>query len=241
MNKLYIAFAFILVCISIYYYTRRNIYEHFTDIGEYIDIVYYINLDHRIDRNENILNELSSIDFPKNKIKRISAVYNKDHGGIGCSHSHIKILKEFINSNYKNCLILEDDFEFTVDKTTVNDLFSQLQSNGILYDVLLVSSNTHKSAYTNYDFLHRLYNASTTSGYIVTKEYAPILLQNFIEGVELFETSIKNKENKYHLYALDRYWNRLQEKDHWYVFNPKLGNQMESYSDIEKTVVNYKV
>ena len=35
-------------------------------------------------------------------------------------------------------------------------------------------------------------------------------------------------------------WKVLQ-KDKWFTTNPIIGNQMKSYSDIEKRVVNYKV
>ena len=49
---------------------------------------------------------LDKVNFPKDKIIRIPAVYNK-HGDVGCSYSHVKALETFLNSNYNNCLILE--------------------------------------------------------------------------------------------------------------------------------------
>lgn len=43
-----------------------------------------------------------------------------------------------------------------------------------------------------------------------------------------------------HELHIDIYWKKLQN-DKWYVTNPVLGYQRESYSDIEKRITNYGV
>ena len=37
------------------------------------------------------------------------------------------------------------------------------------------------------------------------------------------------------------YWKKLQPHSNWFICNPKIGYQMEDYSDIENTVVSYNV
>ena len=41
------------------------------------------------------------------------------------------------------------------------------------------------------------------------------------------------------LYAIDKYWFRLQEIDKWYLIIPLTVTQREDYSDIEKRPTNY--
>ena len=41
------------------------------------------------------------------------------------------------------------------------------------------------------------------------------------------------------MYAIDRYWFLLQEKDLWFLLTPLTVIQREDYSDIEKKRTNY--
>ena len=79
----------------------------------HIDAIFYINLDHRSDRKEHILQEIRKIDPTLSKTHRIQAEYVPDHGALGCTKSHIKAFQLFMeHPEWKNCLILEDDFTF---------------------------------------------------------------------------------------------------------------------------------
>ena len=44
---------------------------------------------------------------------------------------------------------------------------------------------------------------------------------------------------KHDLFAIDKYWFRLQERDRWYLIIPLTVTQREDYSDIEKRMTNY--
>ena len=195
-----------------------------------VDIAYYINLDHREDRNKDVLGELDSVGFPRDKVVRISAAYEKDRGHIGCSKSHIKTVEQFIKSGHNTCMILEDDFKFTNDPSVI-DVFTKIP-----FDVIMLSANVLVDEPSEHKGLRKVSNSQTSGGYLLTREYAPRLLQNLKDGlVELV------KEYDHQWYALDQYWKRLQVTDNWYVADPKLGVQRESYSDIEKGVVDYGV
>ena len=105
-----------------------------------IDVVYVINLDNRLDRLYEFLSEMDKIKFPFNKIIRISGVYKRNEGHLGCSLSHIKALEHFISSEYKNCIIFEDDFQFTISPEEINELFDNFFNNNIDFDVCMLSS-----------------------------------------------------------------------------------------------------
>jgi len=233
---MYIILCVILLIIYlIYNFKNVDNFQNKLSFNDYVDVIYYINLDHRTDRNEQLLNELKKINFPEDKIVKISAIYNK-RGEVGCSHSHVKTIETFMKSNYNNCLVLEDDFEFTQNSDTINNLFNKL--DGIDYDIIMLSSNTNEKQPTKYDFLDKIINAQTTSGYMVNRNFAPKLLDNFKTGVQLLETNCITEAEGC---AIDQYWKLLQPMNNWYVTNPKLGKQRESYSDIENRHVNYQV
>ena len=70
--------------------------------------------------------------------------------------------------------------------------------------------------------------------------YGLILLQhifkkNIFKGLlKIYKKSLNSKKG-----PLDFHWNNLRLNYKWYINNKILGYQRESYSDIEKNVVNY--
>lgn len=211
-------------------------------IGRF-DSVYYINLKHREDRLNHITNELQNIGIDWIKVQRIEAVYNKYLGILGCGKSHILALETFIQSGIgSNCLILEDDFKFNLDKYKTNELierfFEEKQDD---FDVFMLSCNTIldekiKDINENIE-LYRILEGQTLSGYCVTRKYAPILLDNFKKGVSMLEKLGYGD----HEYCVDVHVKKLQNKDNWFYMKPSLGCQIESYSDIQYRVKNYGV
>lgn len=199
------------------------------------DIVYYINLKHRKDRFEHINKELEKTNIDKNKINRIDGIYYKTFGILGCAKSHILALESFIKSGKKNCIIFEDDFEFTLTQEEINTLINTFFNSNIKFDVLMLASNTLNDTSTQYKFLRKIINAQTLSAYCVSKEFAPILLNNYKESVMMLERI----GTKIYQFCFDIYMKKLQPTSNWYCINPKIGRQMESYSDIENRVVFY--
>jgi hypothetical protein len=200
-----------------------------------IDIIYYINLDHRTDRNADFLREIDKLNLPKEKIKRISGVYLKDKGHLGCSKSHILVMEDFIANNYRNCIVFEDDFTFVQPLPTVIKMLNNMES--IPFDVCMLSTNEQNVQNTTCPFLKRGIECWTTSGYMVSQSFAPQLLANFKEGCQLLEENYSKQEE----YCIDQYWTKLQPISNWYLFEPKLGKQRPSYSDISRRNVGYGV
>lgn len=226
--------------------------------------IYYINLKHREDRKNNFENTWESIMYPSSKINRIEAIKN-EIGTLGCLASHIKALNLALNTEdgLDYAIILEDDFIFKpeVEKKTIQNTLLNcfkrkeewnvilLAMNGKTKENLIVKDKNNFKIKMNGIIENNKYNKNTnklllkinhsltTSGYIIKKKYIPVLL-NLWEN--LYEKTKNSKSIPSHELHMDIYWFKLQD-DRWFVTNPKLGIQYESYSDIEKRITNYGV
>jgi GR25 family glycosyltransferase involved in LPS biosynthesis len=205
---------------------------------DYIDAILYINLKHRKDRNEHILNEIKKIDPTLSKVYRIDAIYDKNNGALGCSSSHIKALKYFSeNNSWNNCIIFEDDFTFIDNKEEINDSIIYLIENLPNFDVILLGIGNHnlELVSTPYPDIKKVLSSQTTSGYILNQKYLNTILNNYEESTNYIKKfGMKNE------WCLDQYWKKLMPHGNWYTHKNRLGYQYNNYSDIEKKIVDYK-
>lgn len=201
-------------------------------------LVYYINLDYRIDRNGQMLEWLEESDVPEDKIQRISAVQTPGRGHLGCLLSHIKTLETFLSTSHQTCMVLEDDYqpiELSTFWSKIQDLFDSKKD----FDLVMLAYNVLESTPTDIEFIHHVQKSFTSSGYILTRKFAPKLLENFKEAASKLveqETRTNQKANEY---CLDVYWQKLMPISRWYCFYPRLGKQRESFSDIERVYTNH--
>lgn len=87
------------------------------NLKKYFDKVYCINLDHRPDRWETVQKEFDKLNIT-DQVERWAGTVN-DNGNLGCTLSHLSIIKHCKEKGYKNVLIFEDDVLFVetnVDK-----------------------------------------------------------------------------------------------------------------------------
>ena len=204
-----------------------------------IDVAYYINLDRRTDRKGEFLDGMRAVGFPGAKLVRVAAVDMPGRGDLGCSRSHIKALELFLASPHRTCAVFEDDFSWTQGAPAA--ALEHLSEDNVAFDVCMLSSNTVAAEPTPYPYLKRVSEAQTASGYMVSRPFAAALLRNFREGSDLLEKSYEAGAPNGPDYAIDQYWKRLQPGSDWYVFEPRLGKQRSSYSDIQGGVVSYEV
>ncbi len=210
----------------------------------YIDKIYYINLDRRTDRKEEIENEFKRLDIPKEKIKRFTAIeYNP--GCIGCSYSHYHVMNEGLHDSFNNILVLEDDFQFEVSKEELEEnlrYIFEIRKFEKPWDVIMFSYNIsfpeHKTENILGDpILGKIKFAQTASGYLVNKHYFQKLRDHIFKGSQLLIQT-----NMHWLYTNDIYWKELQEKDEWFYFKKRIGKQRPSISDTgfgNNNIVNY--
>jgi GR25 family glycosyltransferase involved in LPS biosynthesis len=199
-------------------------------MSKFIDKIFYINLDKREDRREEIENELKKYNL---KAERYPAVHTPNSGIVGCGYSHLNVLKLAKERGYNNILILEDDFEFIVTKEEMEESLNNLFINHIDFDVCMISYIVQQSEeIPGSTFIRRVLNGQTACGYIVNKHYYDTL-------IELYEWAIPALErtNEHWNYANDHVWKRLQPNDHWIYLVDRLGKQRSSYSDNKQCYV----
>lgn len=197
-----------------------------------IQHAFYINLESRPDRREQIEQELSVMGI---NAQRFNAIYTTN-GAIGCTMSHLKLLNYAIHENYSHLLILEDDIQFLepeIFKTNFNK-FLELHENN--WDVIIFSGNNVPPYISVDETCIKVIHCQTTTGYLVNGHYLQKLRDNIKEGLEKL---IKFPQMHRH-FAIDKYWFQLQEIDNWYLIIPPTVVQREGYSDIEKKFTNYK-
>jgi GR25 family glycosyltransferase involved in LPS biosynthesis len=197
-------------------------------------ICYYINLDKDTERKTHIEQQLSSV-FSKDQLVRIKGiVHTKPY--VGCSISHINCLKEFMKTNKEYCIIFEDDFEFEIEPEEVKNAISQAIANRtklflLSYHSLVILLYLD----TRNGYLCKFTNGQMACAYMVSKQFAPLLLKNFEESKDLLDST-----NQYGLYALDQYWKKTHTEEGVYACTPRLGKQKSFYSNIEHKSVDYQ-
>jgi glycosyl transferase family 25 len=190
----------------------------------------YINLAMRTDRKKHVEEQLSNIGI---KAERFNAIELKN-GAVGCSMSHLKCLEMAKQNNWEHVLITEDDILFLNPTLFVNQINAFL-NNHKNFDVLLIAGN-NMPPYTKIDnSCVKVTRCQTTTGYLVKQHYYDTLINNYREGIK----NLISEPSKHILYAIDKYWFKLQEKDKWYLIIPLTVTQREDYSDIEKRRTNY--
>lgn len=196
--------------------------------------LFYINLEHRKDRNSHILSELEKVDYPLSCVERVEAVYCPENGALGCTESHLKALELAKSMEGDVFIILEDDFSFYEHETFLGNLEYVLKLE-MDWKVCLLSSNADIKLPLN-ERICRILNSQTTSGYIIKKDYIDKLIETFEESRRKFLNGDPKEKA-----ALDILWKHDQLKSFWISFNRKIGFQAASYSDVEGCFVNYGV
>lgn len=190
---------------------------------------FYINLDSRIDRKEQFEEECKKMNL---EVERFSAIKN-DIGAIGCSESHMAILKKARDLKLDHVIIFEDDFQFLISTEEYNNILSNLPLN---YDVVMLSYNLRKSEPFN-DMFGKCLEVQTASGYIVHSRFYDKLISNWEIALALF------KEYPYDdvSFCCDQFWKSLQPTSNWYYSLKRVGLQRPSFSSIMNTHVDYGV
>jgi len=200
-------------------------------MSQNIDKIIYINLEKRTDRKEHIENELKKFNLP---FERFNAFETKGMGILGCGYSHLGVLKKAKEMNYKNILILEDDFMFLVNKEEFETELTNFFNLNIHYDVLFLSYGVNKNETLNNGTVNRVLESSTASGYIVHHSYYDKLISLYEWAMPLLGNT-----RMHWIYANDQIWKEYQKKDQWLYFIKRIGKQIDGYSDNSERMTNY--
>ena len=167
--------------------------------------IFYINLESRTDRKERIESQLKMMGLNATRFNAIKHSF----GAIGCSLSHISLLKYAKQNNLDHILIMEDDIMFLRPQLFIYNLNNFL-SRHTDFDVLLIAGN-NMGNYNRLDsFCVKISKCQTTTGYLVKSNYYDKLIENYEAGVKKLIENTSLSCN----YALDQYWDLLQKKDY---------------------------
>lgn len=206
----------------------------------------YINLASRPDRRQHIEEELRGVGL--NPI-RFNAIKLKN-GRIGCSMSHLKCLQIAKKNNWSHVMICEDDLKILNRQTFINNMntFFRMHGDGdgdgdgdnssanSTWNVLLLAGNNVPPYKKIDDTCIQVSHCQTTTGYIVKMSYYDTLIDNIRTGIE----NLMKMPDQHIIYAIDKYWIKLQKQHTWYMLAPVVAVQREDYSDIEERKTNYE-
>jgi glycosyl transferase, family 25 len=199
------------------------------------DIKYclYINLTSRPDRKIHIEDQLRGVGL--NPI-RFNAIKLKN-GRVGCSMSHLKCLQLAKNNNWPYVMICEDDLLILNNEIFVNRVNTFFRKHcDDNWNVLLLAGNNVPPYKKIDDTCIQVSHCQTTTGYIVKRDYYDILIDNIRVGIE----HLMKTPDQHIIYAIDKFWIKLQKQHTWYMIAPVVAVQREDYSDIEERKTNYE-
>ena len=208
-----------------------------------VEHILYINLEHRKDRQKQIIKTLSE-HFPEEIIYRIPGILNINSPCLGIAQAHINALEHAITNDWKHVLIMEDDMIFNEFEKNYKKLQELMLSS---YDAIVLGG-----IYVDYNKeTSKLYKCSSMGAYLVHQNYYDVLLNNFkdglknliIEDLKLNTRTFSWSSNRGSLerartYIIDQYWQRLHQKDNWFII--PLCYSKENYSDSLKRVENWE-
>jgi glycosyl transferase family 25 len=191
---------------------------------------FYINLQSRPDRKQHVETQLKNIGINAERFNAIKL----SNGAVGCSMSHLKLIETAKANNWEHILIVEDDILFTEPSLFVNQ-FNKFLSKHKSFDVVLIAGNNLPPYRKIDNTCVQVTRCQTTTGYLVQNHYYDTLINNYKKGI----LELMKEPSKHILYAIDKYWFRLQESHKWYLIIPLTVAQREDYSNIEKRPTNY--
>lgn len=202
-------------------------------MSKHLSKIFYINLDKRTDRLEQIEKELKEYNLYDNA-ERIQAIHTPDQGILGCTMSHLATIKLAKERNYEQILILEDDFYFIVSPNEFETILQQFFDTTPNYNVCMISYNMNQSTQTDNEFVQKVIDAQSASGYIVHNSFYEPLIKIFEEAIPLL------RETKEHWnYANDQIWKRLQPNSNWFALTTRCGKQRDGFSDNSNQFESY--
>jgi GR25 family glycosyltransferase involved in LPS biosynthesis len=193
--------------------------------------IFYINLDKRVDRKIHIENQLKLVNWSAHRFPAII----KPFGAIGCSLSHLALLKYARENNLDHILILEDDASFLNPSLFLNNL-NQFLKTHTNFDVLLLAGNNVGNYERIDDCCVKVSQCQVATAYLVKNHYYDTLIENFENGINLLQLY----PDKYCDYAIDQFWKKLQKIHNWFLLTPLSVVQRPGMSDIAKQHSDYQ-
>lgn len=188
---------------------------------------FFINLNRRIDRRLQFETEASRMGI---EVERFPAIVHKVPA-LGCTMSHLAVLKLARARGYDRVCIFEDDFQFTVSNEEYRAVIRAIPDN---FDVVMLGWYINESVPYNSVF-GKVISATTASAYIVNHKFYDTIIATLETAVSLFHA------NPYDIstYINDQYWIRIQPSANWLYSLKRIGHQRPGFSDLVGGYVAY--
>lgn len=224
---------------------------------------YYINLDHRTDRNIRMVRELDRIGLTALRIRgmlpdefdltdpKLQVMANRTKGAIGCHYSQVKAMQSALELN-QHALVMEDDLVFCSDfHERMNIIESFLNKNE--WDVFWLGGTYHKEPtwHKSIDGKHThpdlqecncLLNKDweQTNNKHIVRTYGCWSTYAYIVNVKSISKILKLLEDNIDLsMGIDWLFILLQPDLKTFAFNPGCVKQYDNQSDIGKGVTRF--
>ena len=208
-----------ITALFLFIYKNRNNFTNEENILPKIFKIYVIALPKRIENMKNFFKKLNITNYEfiepvmKDTLDRKKLIndgvitsnylFTKNKGRIACHLSHLKAIKTFLDSDYEDCIIFEDDLKLidmsiTEFNNKVQKAWDNVPENydilywGRCYDKcnnITVSSNIHK---TQKALCRHAYSLSRKGADIILNNTLP-LKQNIFAGDQYYKYLMKNK------------------------------------------------
>jgi GR25 family glycosyltransferase involved in LPS biosynthesis len=204
----------------------------------FFDKIYCINLDKRRDRWAQassefkkynlVVERISAIDGSKINMSDIKMNVFKSiamSGAVGCSLSHINVIKHAKEKGYSKILILEDDVVF--EENFIERFTNEIKHLPEDWDMFYLSGNNLRSACLTRvnNFFYKTTFTFTTHSYAITSA----IYDEIIDGASKLEEPIDEFYRKH-----------IQQNYNCYIIRPHLSYQRPGFSDIMKGDRDYK-
>jgi glycosyl transferase family 25 len=198
-------------------------------MNDLVKHIYCINLDRREDRWKESVREFEKHSMAVTRFRAIDGNIHgieKENGAsdgdIGCTLSHLELVRELKANNIHYALVLEDDVTF-IDN--FNSFFSQfIFEVPEDWDMIYLGGNHVGDLTPVSDHVFKTTKTFTTHAYLIKNTVYDEVIRLHGQGKK----------------QVDVYYAEIHEKYNCYVIRPHLAWQRESYSDIQGANVEYK-
>lgn len=191
---------------------------------------FFINLERRPDRRMQFEMELDRMGLKAERFRALTHSFP----ALGCTMSHLAVLKLAKSRGYPYVVVFEDDFQFLVSRDQYVSIVKQIPAD---FDVVMLGYYlVEKQPFNN--VFGKVMAATTTSAYIAHSRFYDTLIANLEEAVALFKANL-TAFDVVSKYIIDQYWRKLQPGSRWYYTLTRVGKQRDGFSDLMGTVVSY--
>jgi hypothetical protein len=213
--------------ISLFGTTRHDVVEY-DPVWEFVDVIYILNLEERVDRYYETLLSLAAVRAPLHRVHHYKAKKDGLPPYVGATKNHVDVAEHFCASGLSTCLILEDDIQF-IDMDSVRSSLASFSSKPREYDICFLSLSKMGRREPYDELLGQTFQSCTTSSaYFLQSSTARGVCDVLRDGFhKMTETG------DHHTYCVDRYWSKLPRL---LYFRKKLAFQRPSYSNLTRGV-----